>query len=116
MKTSNEIIENVKNNKIIEDYNLIEMYLHLNIMKLLEMYNNNQINLELASKLKTKAVKNYEDDKFKYEMYENTLNNYVKTTNLRVKLRKQLNSDTELNEILNTTIELIELYSDESFT
>lgn len=116
MRTTNEIINNVKSNKIIEDYNLIEMYLHLNIMKMLDMYNNNQINLDSATKLKNKAVKTYEDDKFKYEMYENTLNNYVKTTNLRVKLRKQLNSNTELNEILNTAIELIELYSDEKFS
>lgn len=116
MKTSNEIIENVKSNKIIDNYNLIEMYLHLNIMKLLDMYNNNQINLELAKKLKNKAIKEYEDDRFKYEMYENTLNNYVKTTNLRIQLRKQLNSNTELNEILNTAIELIELYSDEKFS
>ena len=48
-----------------------------------------------------------------------SLNEYIenirKTEELRIKLRKQLNENTDLNEILNTCIELIELYSGEEF-
>lgn len=119
MKTSEQIVQDARNNKEILDYNLLEMQLYLVIKQILIMYYNNQINKEQANILKQKAIRKYEDDlnqyNFEKEMFKKYVEDIRKTEELRIKLRKQLNENTDLNEILNTCIELIELYSGEEF-
>lgn len=119
IKTPNEIVQDAVNNKETLDYNLLEMQLYLVIKQILIMYFNNQINKEQANNLKQKAIKKYEDDlklyEFKNNIFQTHIDNIKKTENLRIKLRKQLNENTELAEIVNTCIELIELYSGEEF-
>ena len=119
MKTSQEIIENTKNNVDVRKYNLLELQLYLVIKQILAMYFNNQISKEEANKLKQKAVKEYESNKkqfeFEHNMWKQHIENIKNTENLRIRLRKQLNSNTELKEIINTCLELIQLYSGEEF-
>lgn len=117
--TSEQIIQDARGNKEMKNYNLLDMQLYLAIKQILVMYFNNQITKEQANILKQKAVKNYEENKRQFEfmqgMYKEYVDNINKTENLRIRLRKQLNTDTELNEILNTCIELIQLYAKEEF-
>nr|DAN00848.1 MAG TPA: hypothetical protein [Caudoviricetes sp.] len=117
--TTEKIIQDASQNKEIQDYTLLDMHLYLVIKQILIMYFNNQISKEQANKLKQKAVKEYEDNKrqfeFEHNMWKQYIENINKTENLRIRLRKQLNSNTEINEILNTCIELIQLYSKEEF-
>lgn len=120
MKTAEEIIENAKTlDEMPNSYNLLDMLLYLIVKQILKMYYNNQISKEQANKLKTKAVKEYENNKKQYEFEQNMWKEYIeninKTEDLKRKLRAQLKSNTELSEILNTCIELIELYSKEEF-
>lgn len=119
MKTSEQIVQDAVNKKEIQNYNLLEMQLYLVIKQILIMYFNNQINKEQANIQKQKAIGKYESDlklyEFQKNMFEEHVENIKKTENLRIKLRKQLNENTELGEILNTCIELIELYSGEEF-
>lgn len=117
--TTEKIIQDASQNKEIQDYTLLDMHLYLVIKQILIMYFNNQISKEQANKLKQKAVKEYEDNKrqfeFEHNMWKQYIENINKTENLRIRLRKQLNSNTEINEILNTCIELIQVYSKEEF-
>lgn len=116
MKNTEEIIKDVANEKIDLNYNLIETNFAKRIMDLKKDYENSKISYDMAKLFKTKAIKEYEQEKFLYEIYENSMKDYTKTTNLRVELRKLLNTDSEINDVLNTAIQLIELYSGESFT
>lgn len=117
--TTEKIIQDASQNKEIQDYTLLDIHLYLVIKQILMMYFNNQISKDQANKLKQKAVKEYEDNKrqfeFEHNMWKQYIENINKTENLRIRLRKQLNSNTEINEILNTCIELIQLYSKEEF-
>lgn len=117
--TTEKIIQDASQNKEIQDYTLLDMHLYLVIKQILIMYFNNQISKEQANKLKQKAVKEYEDNKrqfeFEHNMWEEYIENINKTENLRIRLRKQLSSNTEINEVLNTCIELIQLYAKEEF-
>lgn len=120
MKMSSQIIQDAKTlNEIPKEYNLSEILLYLVIKQILKMYFNNQISKEHANKLKIKAVKEYENNKRQFEfeqvMWADYIENINKTEDLRRKLRMQLNSNTDLVEILNTSIELIQLYSKEEF-
>lgn len=108
-------VEEIQKTNSTEELNLFEMQLYLVIKRLLIMYYNNQISLEEAKKIKSKAIKEYENQIFLYEIYQQHIENIKKTENLRIKLRKQLNSNTEVNDVLNTAIELIQLYSGEEF-
>ena len=108
-------VEEIQKTNSTEELNLFEMQLYLVIKRLLIMYYNNQISLEEAKKIKSKAIKEYENQIFLYEIYQQHIENIKKTENLRIKLRKQLNSNTEVNDVLNTAIELIQLYSREEF-
>lgn len=114
MKTVEEI-QKLASKEEYQGLNMLEMQLYLVIKRLLIMYYNNQISLEEAKKIKSKAIKEYENQMFLYEIYQQHIENIKKTENLRIKLRKQLNSNTEVNDILNTAIELIQLYSREEF-
>lgn len=117
--TTEKIIQDASQNKEIQDYTLLDIHLYLVIKQILMMYFNNQISKDQANKLKQKAVKEYEDNKrqfeFEHNMWKQYIENINKTENLRIRLRKQLNSNTEINEILNTCIELIQVYSKEEF-
>lgn len=120
MKTIEEIIEDAK--KLAEmpkDYNLLDMLLYLVIRQILHMYFNHQISKEQANKLKTKAIKEYENNKRQFEFEQSMWTEYIKNINktedLKRELRRQLSSNTDLDEILNTCIELIQLYSKEEF-
>ena len=66
-----------------------------------------------------KAVKTYEDNKKQFEFMESMWKEHIEninlTENLRVKLRKQLHTNTEISELVNTCIELIQIYSKEKF-
>lgn len=117
--TTEKIIQDIRQNKEMQNYTLLDMHLYLVIKQILVMYFNNQISKDQAKILKTKAVKEYENNKKQLEFEENMWKEYIenikKTEDLKTKLRKQLSSDTETNEILNTCIELIQLYSKEEF-
>lgn len=117
--TVEKIIQDASQNKEIEGYTLLDIHLYLVIKQILIMYFNNQISKEQANKLKQKVVKEYEDRKrqfeFEHNMWKQYIENINKTENLRIRLRKQLSSNTEINEIFNTCIELIQLYSKEEF-
>lgn len=123
MKTSEQIIEDAKTiEDIPNDYNLLEMQLFLMIKQILTMYYNKQISKENANNKKQQAIKKYHDLIKQYEfersMFKEHIENIKKTENLRIKLRKQLNSNGEITEerlceTLNTCLELIELYSGE---
>ena len=128
--TSEQIIEDVRKNKEMKNYSLLDMHLYLVIKQILVMYFNNQISKEQANIQKTKAVKMYEDNKKQYEfmesMWQEHIDNIIPTENLRVKLRKQLlelkSTATDVaeicsqyTEIIDTCIKLIEIYSGEKF-
>lgn len=128
--TSQQIIQDATKNKEMKNYSLLDMHLYLVIKQILVMYFNNQISKEQANIQKTRAVKMYEDNKKQYEfmesMWQEHIDNIIPTENLRIKLRKQLLNmkttyeDTteaclELNEIVDTCIKLIEIYSGERF-
>ena len=120
MKTSEQIIQDAKTlDEIPKEYNLTEILLYLIIKQILSMYFNHQISKEQANKLKTRAVKEYENNKkqfqFEQAMWTEYIENINKTEDLRRKLRIQLNSNTDLVEILYTSIELIQLYSKDEF-
>lgn len=118
--TSEQIIQDATQNKEMKNYSLLDMHLYLVIKQILLMYFNKQISKEQANIRKQKAVKIYEDNKKQFEfmesMWKEHIENIIPTENLRVRLRKQLHSNTEISEILNTSIELIEIYSKEKFT
>ena len=117
--TSEQIIKEASENKKMQNYSLLDMQLYLVIKQILVMYFNNQISKEQANILKTKAVKEYENNKKQFEFEENMWKEYIeninKTEALKTKLRKQLSSNTEINEVLNTCIELIQLFTKEEF-
>ena len=117
--TTEQIIKDASQNKEMKDYALLDIRLYLVIKQILIMYFNNQISKEQANELKQKAVKEYESNKkqfeFEHNMWKQHIENIKNTENLRIRLRKQLNSNTELNEIINTCLELIQLYSGEEF-
>lgn len=117
--TAEKIIQDASQNKEMQDYTLLDIHLYLVIKQILVMYFNNQISKKQANELKQKAVKEYESNKrqfeFEYNMWKEYIENINKTENLRIKLRKQLSSNAELNEVLNTCIELIQLYTKEEF-
>lgn len=117
--TSEKIIQDASQNKEMKNYSLLDMHLYLVIKQILVMYFNNQISKEQANIQKQKAVKIYEDNKKQFEfvqsMWKDHIENINLTENLRIKLRKQLHTNTELSEIVNTCVELIEIYSKESF-
>lgn len=118
--TAEKIIQDASQNKEMSDYTLLDVHLYLVIKQILIMYFNNQISKEQANKLKTKAVKEYESRKkqfeFEHNMWKQYIENINKTENLRIKLRKQLKSqETGLPELVETLIQLVELYSKEEF-
>lgn len=120
MKTSEQIIQDAKTlNEIPKEYNLSEILLYLIIKQILRTYSKHHISKDQANKLKAKAVKEYENNKKQFEfeqaMWTEYIENIDKTEDLRRKLRIQLNSNTDLVEILDTCIELIQLYSKEEF-
>lgn len=119
--TTEKIIQDASQNKEIQDYTLLDMHLYLVIKQILIMYFNNQISKEQANKLKQKAVKEYEDNKrqfeFEHNMWKQYIENINKTENLRIRLRKLLKSkETEIPELIDTLVELVEIYSKEKFT
>ena len=120
MKSIEKISEDIAKSIEPDDYNLLELHCYLCIKQLLAMFYNNQISKEQATKLKQKIFRNYNIRAKQYEfqesMFKEHIENIKKTEGLKTVLRKQLNSDTELDKIVNTAIELIELYSGEKFT
>lgn len=120
MRIAEQIVEETKTlNDIPNDYSLLEMHLFLVIRQILKMYYNNQISKEQANNYKALAIKKYNDKIKEYEfeksIFKEHIENIKETENLKIKLRKQLHTNTELNEILNTCIELIQIYSKEEF-
>lgn len=117
--TTEKIIQDASQNKEMQDYTLLDMHLYLVIKQILIMYFNNQISKEQANKLKQRAVKEYESNKKQLKFEENMWKEYIENINkaedLKTKLRKQLSSNTEVNEVLNTCIELIQLFTKEEF-
>lgn len=120
MKLVEEITQKALNSTDLEDLNLLELHCCLCIRQLLVMYHNNQISQEQARKLKQKIYRDYNSRAKEYEFKESMFNEHVenikRTEDLKAVLRKQLNSNTELYQIVNTAIELLELYSGEKFT
>lgn len=120
MKSKEQIINDlIKIEMPSEDYNLIEIQCFLSLKKLLIMYHNRQITPEKATETKKIILAKYESDKKQFEFEENMWKEYIeninKTEDLKTKLRKQLSSNTEINEVLNTCIELIQLFTKEEF-
>ena len=120
MKSKEQIInDSIKLETPPEDYNLLEIHCFLALKQLLIMFQNKQLSKENATKSKNKILAKYESDSKQYEfeqiMWTEYIENINKTEDLRKKLRMQLNSNTDLVEILNTCIELIQLYSKEEF-
>lgn len=118
--TTEKIIQDASQNKEMQNYTLLDMHLYLVIKQILIMYFNNQISKEQANKLKQRAVKEYESNKKQLEFEENMWKEYIeninKTENLRIRLRKLLSSkETEIPELIDTLVELVELYSKEEF-
>lgn len=117
--TVEKIIKEASQNKEMKNYSLLDMHLYLVIKQILVMYFNNQISKEQANIQKQKAVKIYEDNKKQFEFMESMWKEHIEninlTENLRIRLRKQLNSNTEISELVNTCIELIQIYSKEKF-
>lgn len=119
--TTEKIIQDASQNKELEGYTVLDIHLYLVIKQILIMYFNKQISKEQANKLKQKAIKEYEDRKrqfeFEHNMWKEYIENINKTENLRIRLRKLLNSkETEIPELIDTLVELVELYSKEKFT
>lgn len=120
MKSKEQIINDlIKIEMPSEDYNLIEIQCFLSLKKLLIMYHNRQITPEKATETKKIILAKYESDKKQFEFEENMWKEYIeninKTEDLKTKLRKQLSSNTEINEVLNSCIELIQLFTKEEF-
>lgn len=119
--TTEKIIQDASQNKELDGYTVLDIHLYLVIKQILIMYFNNQISKEQANKLKQKAVKEYESRKkqfeFEHNMWKEYIENINKTENLRIRLRKLLSSkETEIPELIDTLVELVELYSKEKFT
>ncbi len=116
MKTSEEIIEDAKNNNELSNYSLLEMHLYLCIDQILKMYSNRQISKDEANRRKMLAVKKYEDLQKQYEfqisMFNDHIDNIKNTETARTKLRKLLNLNEEITEeriaeMLNIAIEIL---------
>lgn len=116
MKTSEQIIEDAKNNYELNNYNLLEMHLYLCIDQILKMYSNRQISKDEANRRKMLAVKKYEDMQKQYEfqtlMFNEHIENIKITETARTKLRKMLNENKEITEermaeMLNISIEIL---------
>lgn len=116
MKTSEEIIEDAKNNNELNNYSLLEMHLYLCIDQILKMYSNKQISKDEANRRKMLAVKKFKNLQRQY-IFENTMfNEHIKhiknTETQRTKLRKMLNENIEITEdrlavMLNIAIEIL---------
>ncbi len=124
MKTSEQIIEDVKNNKEIKDYSLLEIHLYLCIKQVLMMFHNRQISKEEAHKTKILAIKKYNDSVKQYEfqtsMFQEHIEHIRKTEKARIKLRKTFNNQDELTrekleECLNLAIEILSIVFEEEF-
>ena len=124
MKSVTEILEDIKKyDDIPEGYELLEIYVFMNLKRIILMYQNNQLNKEQAQKLKEKITLEYQtkqkEYEFKQSLFQKHVENIKKTESLRTKLRKKLNSkcatDTDMAETLTICIELIQLYSGEEF-
>lgn len=120
MKSKEQIInDSIKLETPPADYNLLEIHCFLSLKQLTIMFYNKLIGTENATKTKQLILAEYENRCKEYEFQTSMFQEHVKhireTEHLRIKLRKQLNSNTELAEIINTCIELIELYSGEDF-
>lgn len=116
MKTSEEIIEDAKNNNELNNYSLLEMHLYLCIDQILKMYSNRQISKDEANRRKMLAVKKYEDIRKQYEfqtsMFSEHIDNIKNTEIARTKLKKMLNENEEITEeriaeMLNIAIEIL---------
>lgn len=125
MKKIEEILNDVKTqNDIPSDYELLETYAFLCLKKIIIMYQNNQITKEQSQNLKQKIEGQYNKSageyQFKSDLYEKHIRDIKQTESLRIKLRKELNSEetiTEqrLSEILMLCLEIIGFYSGEVF-
>lgn len=118
MKTSDEIIENVKNGSKIDDYDMLEMHLHLCISQILKMYANGFLSKEDSNKYKNIAVNKYKSSKKQYEFETNMFREHIKqikdTEMLRTNLRKRLNEEDEITEeklaeCLNLALEILSI-------
>lgn len=120
-----EILNDVKTqNDIPGDYELLETYAFLCLKKIIIMYQNNQITKEQSQNLKQKIEGQYNKSageyQFRSDLYEKHIRDIKQTESLRIKLRKELNSEetiTEqrLSEILMLCLEIIGFYSGEVF-
>jgi len=120
-----EILNDVKTqNDIPSDYELLETYAFLCLKKIIIMYQNNQITKEQSQNLKQKIEGQYNKSageyQFRSDLYEKYIRDIKQTESLRIKLRKELNSEetiTEqrLSEILMLCLEIIGFYSGEVF-
>jgi len=120
-----EILNDVKTqNDIPSDYELLETYAFLCLKKIIIMYQNNQITKEQSQNLKQKIEGQYNKSageyQFRSDLYEKHIRDIKQTESLRIKLRKELNSEetiTEqrLSEILMLCLEIIGFYSGEVF-
>ena len=125
MRKIEEILNDVKTqNDIPSDYELLETYAFLCLKKIIIMYQNNQITKEQSQNLKQKIEGQYNKSVGEYQsrsdLYEKYIRDIKQTESLRIKLRKELNSEetiTEqrLSEILMLCLEIIGFYSGEVF-
>lgn len=118
MKTSDEIIENVKNDGKIDSYEILEMHLHLCIKQILKMYANGFLSKEDSNKYKNLVVNKYNELKKRYEFEESMFQEHVQhikdTEILRTNLRKRLNeedkiTEEKLAECLNLALEILSI-------
>lgn len=117
MRTSEQIVEDAKNNDLKEDYSLLEVYLYLCIIQILKMFSNRQITKDDANRYKLIVIKKYEDMKKQYDfeksMFEDFIQASNKTCGLRIELRKKWKDDTSevtnegLAELLNMAMEIL---------
>ena len=113
MKTREEIMKAaMKENEVPDGYNLIEQNCFYVIKQLLIMFRNGEISQESASRNKEKVFKQYEEEINKYgfmiDLYKKHTQDILKTENDRIKLHKMLNTDSEINDMFNVSMSIID--------
>lgn len=113
MKSRDEIMKDAMgSSEVPDDYNLIEQNCFYVIRQLLVMFRNGEMSKETASKNKEKVFKQYEDECNKYgfmiDLYKKHTQDILKTENDRVKLHKMLNTDTEVSDMFNTAMSIVD--------
>lgn len=113
MYTSDEIIKQaLKSDSFPEDYNLIELKFYLDMKKILTMFYNDEINKEVAARLKALAIKDYERTGKEFGFYKDLYISYSKSNCMNEILEKKekLRNAEDKDEQLKLALDIIKLY------